>query len=407
MSLSATTLTVARSAESSAKPQIRIEEVRDYQAFLNLEPAWNELVEQAGVDHPFLEHVWIRTWWECFGAGSSLRVLVVRAGSQPIAIAPLIVTSARMWGIPVRRLGFFYNSHVPRADFIIAQRADEVYRAIWAHLRVSSGWDVLQLCQLPVDSPTLESLRRLAEADGHPAGVWRSGASPYLTPCCSWEEHWNQLTPKHRSNIRNRFRRLEQIGPVGVTIVNSVSGLEDALASGLRLEAAAWKGENHTAISCDSAVRRFYEVLAQRSAPRGWLSLHFLCVGLDRIAFDYSLNYKNRIYLLKVGYNPEFAKFSPYNLLMTRVLEDVVGRGLAEYDFLGDDEPWKQSWTKQARPHCWLFVFSNRRRGRFLYWLKYRIGPFLKQHSLCRHLLGQRDQRQARRKSATDADGGN
>ena len=39
-----------------------------------------------------------------------------------MAIAPLILTPIRMWGIKVRRLGFFYNAHVPRADFLIAQR---------------------------------------------------------------------------------------------------------------------------------------------------------------------------------------------------------------------------------------------------------------------------------------------
>ena len=55
---------------------IRVETISDYQAFLDLEPVWNEVAEAAGLDHPFLEHAWVRTWWECFGAGSALRILV-------------------------------------------------------------------------------------------------------------------------------------------------------------------------------------------------------------------------------------------------------------------------------------------------------------------------------------------
>ena len=63
--------------------EIRVETISDYQEFLDLEPVWNEVAEAAGLDHPFLEHAWVRTWWECFGAGSTLQILVLKAGDQP------------------------------------------------------------------------------------------------------------------------------------------------------------------------------------------------------------------------------------------------------------------------------------------------------------------------------------
>ena len=69
------------------------------------------------------------------------------------------------------------------------------------------------------------------------------------------------------------------------------------MEAGLRLEAAAWKGKARTAISCDADVARFYSTLAQRAAERGWMRLHFLQAP-QRVAFDYSLAYRNRIQLL-------------------------------------------------------------------------------------------------------------
>src|ERR1039457_7586113 len=96
--------------EAAVHAAIRIEAITGRQAFLDLEPVWNEVAEAAGLDHPFLEYAWVRTWWESFGAGSTLHVLVLWAGDRPIAIAPLILTPIRMWGIKVRRLGFFYRS---------------------------------------------------------------------------------------------------------------------------------------------------------------------------------------------------------------------------------------------------------------------------------------------------------
>src|SRR5580704_8874756 len=90
-------------------PELGIETVSDHQKFLDLEPKWTRVLRASGLDYPFVEHAWVRTWWECFGAGSELRVLLVKEGDDIIAIVPLILARVRMYGIPVRRLGFFYN----------------------------------------------------------------------------------------------------------------------------------------------------------------------------------------------------------------------------------------------------------------------------------------------------------
>ena len=264
-----------------APAKIRVETISDYQAFLDLEPVWNEVAEAAGLDHPFLEHAWVRTWWECFGGGSTLQILVLKAGDQTMAIAPLILTRIRMWGIKVRRLGFFYNAHVPRADFLIAQRPEEVYRAIWGHLHRSRGWDLLQLCQLPEGSATLDAISAMAGLDDCQIVTWLSGASPYLPLGEPWSQYFDRLTSKHRANLRNRLKRLSAIGPVEVETVTSGERLANALEAGLKLEAAAWKGEAHTAISCNPHVSRFYSMLAERTAERGWLRLNFLQAGRE------------------------------------------------------------------------------------------------------------------------------
>jgi CelD/BcsL family acetyltransferase involved in cellulose biosynthesis len=358
--------------------EIRIEVISDLRAFLALESVWNEVAEAAGVAHPFLEYLWVRTWWESFGAGSTLHILVLKAGGRPIAIAPLMLTPIPMWGMPVRRLGFLYNAHVPRADFLIAERHVEVYRAIWAHVSRSRCWDLLQLCQLPDGGATLEGMAWLAAEAGCYTGRWTSDSSPYLRIGPSWDEYFEGLAAKHRSNLRNRFKRLKAMGPVGVETIDSAEGLADGVEDGLRLEAAAWKGEAQTAIACDPAVARFYSTLAERAAERGWLRLHFLHAGEARVAFDYSLSYKNRIHLLKVGYDPAFAPLSPSNLLLCRILQNAFEQGVTEYDFLGADADWKLSWTKQLKRYCWLFIFPGTFKGRCLHLIKFQLIPLLK-----------------------------
>jgi len=375
--------TVRVTQPSAIRPELRVEAITDFAGFLSLEPVWNRLVEEAGLDHPFLEYVWARTWWECFGEGSSLHILVVTAGKEAIAIAPLILTETRLLGIPVRRLGFLYNSHVPRADFLIGSRSEEVYVAIWRHLSSNRRWDLLQLCQLPAGSDTLKSIPRLAAADGYRSGVWQSGESPFIPLHAPWPAYQAGLTAKHRSNLRNRFKRLALIGDVEMETI--ASGWSLAVEEGLAIEAAAWKKDAGTAIACDPNITRFYSILAQRAAEQGWLRLHFLTSGTTRVAFDYSLQYRNRMFLLKVGYEPAFAPYSPSNLLLARVLENAFEQGLDRYDFLGENADWKQCWANQSTPNYWLFVFAGTAKGRCLHFLKFRLTPLLKRKSL-RHV---------------------
>jgi len=181
--------TQASPQEAQAHLRIRAETISSYQEFLDLESTWNELVRAAGVDHPFLEHAWVRTWWECFGEASTLHVVVVKAGDEIIGIAPLISTRVKMFGITLRRLGFFYNEHVPRAGFLVRRRFEEAYQAIWDHLvSERASWDLLQLCQLPEGSATLEEMRRRASDANFPCSVWLSGASPYVSLDTSWRQ---------------------------------------------------------------------------------------------------------------------------------------------------------------------------------------------------------------------------
>src|SRR5437667_8473843 len=167
---------------------VRVETISDYKSFLDLEPVWNDLVEAAGIDHPFLTYEWVRTWWECFGEGKQLHILVVKDGTGPIAIAPLMVSPGRMYGLRVRQIESLGNVHTQRFDFIMARRAREAYSAIWKRLvNDADQWDMLQLCQLPPGSRTLEELPKLAAADGFLTGLWHSGDSPYLPLTGGWE----------------------------------------------------------------------------------------------------------------------------------------------------------------------------------------------------------------------------
>lgn len=353
--------------------------VSDKAAFLALEGDWNDAVERATMAYPFVRHEWVRMWWEAFGEGQQLNILVARHAGRVCAIAPLMFERAQMYGMPVRRLRFMQNDHTPRTDVIVADHANDSYRALW-HAMLDGGprWDVMQLSQLPGDSRSRETFDRLATAAGRQTGTWASGAAPYLQISSTWEAFLSSLSSKFRGNLRNRLGRLSQLGEPVLEVLDDPAAIRAGRADAQRLEDSGWKATEGTAIASDELVRHFYTLITERANQCPWLRLLFLTVGGRRIAASYAAVYGNRLFLLKTGYDPAFAKCSPFKMLTYFALQHAFEQGYSEFDFLGDTEPWKLEWTSTTRPHDWLFVFAGTPRGRLLHPLKFQVVPALR-----------------------------
>jgi CelD/BcsL family acetyltransferase involved in cellulose biosynthesis len=357
-----------------------VEAITDFDAFLKAKPAWDGLVERANVGHPFLTHDWIRCWWESFGVGRKLNILMVRREGSLIAIAPLMISRTAIYGIPVRELGSISNDHTPRFDFVISGTASEhasAMEAIWRHLWDTHWeWDVMKLCQLE-PGPTLDQLTRLAESKSCRLATWPSTDSPYLPIAGRFEDHFATLPRGLRANLRRRMKRLEEIGPVEFEQVSSEAAIDSALAEAFRMEAGTWKGEAGTAIACHNELARFYTSIAHAAARQGTLYLTFLLLNGQRIAFDLSLIYGRRLFKLKPGYLQEHHACSPGQQLTTMTVRDAFARGLSEVDFLGSADDWKMAWTKNVRQHYWAYIFKKNVLGSLLYFAKFRLAPWI------------------------------
>lgn len=362
---------------------LRIDTVRDPDTLVAMAREWDALVQRAGIDHPFLGHDWVRTWWECFGAHKELCVLAVRAGDALIALAPLMRTRVHMYAVPVWRLEFISNVHTPRFDVIVAERADEVYPALVDHLQSQEArWDILMLPELPENSRTERELSRLARSRSLRTGTWVAGASPRIPLVGDFDAFVAALSSKRRSSLRRRLRQLESLGKVSLEVVTDVEHLASTLGDGLRIEAAAWKGEAGTAIVRNPDIERFYELIAERAARSGTLRLLFLKVGDKRIAFGYCLRHGPTLYLLKTGYDPEYATYGPFHTLMFRAVEAAFAEGFTTIDLLGSDEPWKREWTDEHIERRWCFLYRDTLRGRFVHFVKFTILPWLRRSRL-------------------------
>jgi len=359
---------------------LQVEIVRDIERFNCLADEWDRLVHGCLADSVFMSHTWFRTWWESFGRGNELFIVTVRSRGELVAVAPMMRTHTRIYGFRAAALHAIYNSHTPRYDFIVADKPDlRLYDAIWQKLNIDdSNCDLIVLPQIPAESRTIPSMEKLGNRCGWLSGQWTAPVSPFIHLDCDYETFFSGLGDGCRFNLTKRDARLRRIGPVDVEVVTNRCDVDQAMLDGLRIEAAAWKGENGTAMISDLRVADFYTRLAKREADLGQLRLTFLRVAGERVAFTYLLQSASKLYAVKIGYDPRYHAYSPGNMLLNLILKDACHRGVTEYDLLGGDDEWKFEWTKETRGHRWLFLFRDRFRPRLLHHLKFALVPAAK-----------------------------
>ena len=362
--------------------------VSDARGFAALESEWNELAADSLVDHPFCGFDWMRCWWQAFGEGRELRIVVARRGGRAMGIAPLMLTRGRLLGLPVRRLEAMANEQTPRFDFLVARGAESAYDAIWQALREDAQWDVLQLTQAPDTGPTVQALQRLAGSAGSPVGRWAADASPYLVLDEGRDDGYRRVVGrKHRSNVERLARRLAALGPIVLETVSEPRDVASSIDDGFRLEASGWKERIGTAIASQPRVQGFYRSLAQNQAANGDVELVFLKSDGRRIAFLYVVRRGRGFYLLKCGYDPEYARHAPVHVLCHLLFSEASERRLDLIEFLGGNDEWKQRWTHRTVQHVWLYVFRDAWWTRLLCRTKFELVPHLKQQPLCRALF--------------------
>jgi len=346
-------------------------------AFEGLAHEWDALVERCGggILH---RHGFLRLWRENFAPDESMRVLIQRAPDGSLTAAlPLLLRHTRIYGVPVRELSAMANVHSGRFD-LLAENPPEAAQAFLDVLLKQADWDVLRLIDVP-QGGAAEALVDAARSAGLSCGRWASMNSPYIKLPASWNEMQTTLSGHFRANMRRRLRRLSDKGTISLDLCdsNDAAQLATRLDEGFELEVRGWKGRGGTAICQASDTLGFYTALAKQAEREGLLRLRFLRLDGKAIAFQFALEDGARYLLLKPTYDEAYRDVGPGHLLMEEVLQDCITRGLQEFDFLGPDMPWKSDWSKEGRPHDWLYLFRGP-RGRMVHCLKFRMAPMVR-----------------------------
>src|SRR3990172_1767344 len=264
----------------------------------------------------FLHPVWLRTWFDEFGAERE-PLFLTAAKDGAIAVAPLMREDGR--------LTFMGDSSVcDFMDFLVSpERRDEAYSALWEQICGEEWSDLMQ---------------RAREA-GYSVEEEQEAVSPRLELPGTWDEYLASLGKKDRHELRRKMRRLLESGAnVALEVYQDQDEVVAAVEDFLRLHTAS---RHDKAEFMTPAMSAFFRRMASALSAEGLIRLFTLYVDNKAVASVLCFDAGSHLYMYNSGYDPEFSSLSVGLVSKALCLRWAIENGKKGIDFLRGDEAYK------------------------------------------------------------------
>ncbi|HEV8309866.1 MAG TPA: GNAT family N-acetyltransferase [Methylomirabilota bacterium] len=336
---------------------------------------WQNLLDAARQPTVFQTWEWVTSWYEHFGEGKALRLLIARdEEGRLVGVAPGSRSSVGLGSVRLLHLLGRGNDFTEYVDAILhPAHADAVARAFFeAWDREGGAWDLLVLPSVPADGDFLPRVRALAATRGYRAHVEEHVRVTRPLPD-SWEAFYRSLRKSMKDNVNNYLNRLRREGhEERLRVVEDPADLEAALETLFDLHgrrAQADLGRRHDDYFARPGYRAFLKTVAHRLMARGFLWPAMLDVDGQTVAAQLCLVHAGRFYTYYSGYDPDWARYGVMTVLTRRCIERAIAHGCRELDLLLGMDQEKLRWGGEPRPVVNLVLASRRWRSRMVFHL--------------------------------------
>jgi CelD/BcsL family acetyltransferase involved in cellulose biosynthesis len=329
--------------------------------FARLAPEWNMLHDQAAAASIFTSWIWQYQWWQVYGRGQRLRILVAREGGRTLGILPLYLdSSSKALGLRVRLLRFVgtgADTHPDDLGPILAAGAEEHAALLLARAALKvRGADLLLATDIDPRSVFGRALEK-ASAEAH-RGCFsgRSERIAYTALPPAWDAFLQSLNSDRRSRMRSARRKTEA-HKARFFLWQGAGTIGEALDKLADLHRRRWAGSGGSESFVTPEYLDFHRRIMQAAYPRGWLRLYCLELDGQVAAITYCYRFRNRVYLMQAGFDPALSKLNPGKVLLGHALEHAIAEGNEAFDFLRGEHRYKDELATGHRDTQCVRVF--------------------------------------------------
>ncbi len=333
-------------------PNLTIRSVTTDEELAGLAGSWNSLLSSTRTKNPFLTHEWMSSWWEVFGEGLEMRVLVAEEDGRVVGIAPFYAETARVApGIQIRQLSLMGDKEVGSdfLDLIVHRdREGDVIPAMMSYLCETPDWRRLSLRGVAEDSACRDLLGDHLSARGIRFCNCRAFRCPSMPLPATIDEFLEGTDNTYKLSARRRLRKLSRRPGFDCVLSLPEAELEKGLSDMFTLLGERWRSQGLPSVFDSPRLQSFYKKVSPRLHRQGWLELSVMKLEGSTVAALYGLMYEGTYSCLINACGLKGFEEKAGNAVMFARIDSLVGRA-REFNFLRGDQPYKYQWGGRDR----------------------------------------------------------
>ncbi len=358
---------------------LTVTRIRTLDALRPLTAVWAALAGNV----PFRAPAWLVPWWEYYGeprsgrrARRELCVLVVERAGAVVGIAPWFIDRSPLWGNILKQLGTGEVCSDYQTLLTAPDCAGEAAAAVADFLSgpLRNQWDRLDLDGCTVDDDALAALVEELQSRGAPRERRRGPACWKLELPATYEEYLASLSKSHRKQLRRLERNVLNTSRARWHTVRTPDEFAPAWQIFVELHQRRRQSLGEVGCFVSPCFEAFHEEMARTFLARGDLRLQWLELDGAPIAAEYHLLAGGTLYGYQSGIDPDRLDEEPGRLAGIAVIRQAIDEGLAVYDLLRGDEPYKAHWRAHPTSTEQLTLVNPRRRSR----ARHKVHRFLR-----------------------------
>jgi CelD/BcsL family acetyltransferase involved in cellulose biosynthesis len=343
---------------AAPRPEIVVQFLTGAEDFARLAPQWNRLHETATTASVFTSWIWQFQWWQVYGGGQPLRILVALSAGEAVGILALYIQRTKVMGVPVRLLRFVGTGADTYPDdlgpLLAPEREDEIaLKLAEAALRISEA-DVLVASDIDPHSGFPRALELAAAAARRASVETACERIAYVDLPGTWAEFLKSLTSDRRTRLRSARKKAQG---ARFFVWSDAASLDLAVDRLVELHRRRWREAGGSESFQSDAYVAFHRQIIKACFARGWLRLYCLELDGELAAITYCYRFRNRVFLMQAGFDPEKAKCNPGKVLLGHALEHAIGEGNEVFDFLRGEHRYKNELATGHRTTSCVRVF--------------------------------------------------
>lgn len=311
---------------------------------------WDALLNRSPSNNIFLTAAWLSAWAGTIGREAKLLGITIRRSGKLLAAAVFEVREGVL--LLAGRGASDYVDILIDGDVPDSQRGSLLRDLLTAACTNVAEFRYFQLNRLRESSPLVRALNQEQIPGYYPTRTATIGA-PQMD-MATVEDRLKKKRFKRREN------RLKRAGEVGCVAHTNSADVEHQLEQFIDLHKRRWAHTPTPSKFNDPEQQAFLETLTRRLGDTDTLRYTTLTLDGALIAAHYGFLHNDTFTFYKPAYDPDYAKVTPGDVILKRLLEQARDESAELFDFSIGEESYKLGFATSVPQVVSLHVTPSR-----------------------------------------------